>query len=117
MRSFYKRKNKYGNKTCRCWRDHFHDSIFEANYCNDLNALQKAGEIRAYRSQVLYEFYVKNKRITGHIVDFLVVKNDGSREVHEVKGFATAVWQLKKNLFEALYPKIPYIVIRGRKGL
>jgi len=36
----------------------------------------------------------------------------GGFEFHEVKGYATDVWKIKKKLVEALYPEIPYIVKR-----
>lgn len=106
------RPSKYNARTCRCNRGHIHDSIGEANYCNQLDALVKAREIKSYEIQQKYMFKVKGKHITTHIVDFVVTTNEGKEEVHEVKGFATEVWRIKWKLFEALYPKIPYHVIR-----
>ena len=71
----------------------------------------KAREIKSYKTQVTYDLVVNGKRITGHRVDFEVENNNGSIEVHEFKGFATDVWVLKRKLFIALYPDIPYKTI------
>lgn len=107
-------KSKYKNKSCSCWSDHLHDSRGEAEYCNVLQTRLKAGEIKEYKTQVRYIMYVNDKKVTTHIVDFVVVDLDGSESVHEYKGFATDVWKLKHKLFEACYPDIPYNVIYHR---
>ena len=73
--------------------------------------LFKAKEIRGYRSQVKFDLKVNDKHVTTHIVDFMVENNDKKFEVHEYKGFATDAWDIKRRLFEAIYPEIPYIVI------
>ena len=55
---------------------------------------------------------VNGIRITTHKVDFLVMTKKGKLEVNETKGFPTPEWNLKRKLFEALYPDIPYIVVK-----
>jgi len=75
----------------------------------------KAGEIKEIEQQKSFTFVVNGKTICRHIPDFLVTENDGSKAVHEYKGFADKVWPIKKKLFEALYPEIPYIVIPHRQ--
>ena len=102
---------KYSNRSQVCHQNHKHDSVAEASYCDTLALLLKAKEIKSYRTQVTYDLTVNGKRVTGHRIDFEVEKNDGSIEVHEYKGFATPVWLLKRKLFIALYPNIPYITI------
>lgn len=112
VRNLYKpKRNKYNASKYVCRQEHRHDSIGEGNYCDTLALLKKAGEIKDYRIQILYDLIVNGKKVTGHRVDFEVEKNDGSLEIHEFKGFATAVWVLKRKLFIALYPDIPYITI------
>lgn len=102
---------KYHNKSCRCAARHNHDSIFEAQYCDTLHVLMKAGEVQEVRVQVSYPLAVNGVHICNHIVDFLIITKEGKKEVHETKGFATDVWQIKHKLFEALYPDLPYRVI------
>lgn len=102
---------KYGNKSCRCHTGHHHDSVFEAEYCDQL-ALEVRGHlIKGYVSQVPYELKVNGVKICTHVVDFEVMDENGDTEIHEVKGFATEVWQLKYKLFKAIYPDIPYKII------
>jgi len=108
--SFF-RAQKYHNRSCRCASNHTHDSMFEAQYCDDLHILLKVGEIQEVRTQVSFPLVVAGLHIANHIVDFLVVNKAGTKEVHETKGFATDVWAIKHKLFEALYPDLPYHVI------
>ena len=106
--------SKYHNIKKRCLSGHFHDSKFEAQYCNRLLAMKQKGEIQDYKVQV--EFNVAEG--IKHRVDFFVVKfEDGKviQEVHEAKGMWTAVARLKKKLFEQKYPYIPYKVIFQNK--
>ena len=51
MKTFWKKKNKYGAKKCRCNLNHIHDSAFEARYCNELLLRQKAGDIAEFETQ------------------------------------------------------------------
>lgn len=114
--NWYKRgKNKFNNNTCRCLSKHIHDSRGESNYCDYLLAELKDGKIKEYKQQVSYDLVVNGKKICRHIVDFIVIDNDGNESVHEYKGFATDVWRLKMKLWEATRPEIPYIVIKHGK--
>jgi hypothetical protein len=88
-----------------------HGSRFEATYCDQLKLLVKAKEIASFEYSKRFILKVNEKTICEHWPDFLVTLNDGSQEIHETKGFATKDWSLKRKLFEALYPHIPYIVI------
>ncbi len=106
------RYNKYKNKSQSCRQGHIHQSIGEARYCDSLAVLEKAGAIKSYKSQQMFDLTVNGKRVTGHRVDFLVMTKEGKLEVHEVKGFPTDLWKIKMNLFEALYPDILYIVVK-----
>lgn len=99
-------------RRCECKQGHWHHSTKESNYCNKLALLIKAKEIKEYKTQVKYEFRVNGYKICAHYVDFLVTNNDGTQEVHEVKGWETEIWRLKRNLFEALYPETKYVVLK-----
>ena len=112
--------NKYHNKKTTCLSRHRHDSKFEANYCNRLLAMQQRGEIKSYKIQHSFDLKIKDELICRHVVDFLVFNNrylegaivlPGDIEAHEAKGFRTDVWEIKRKLFKAVYPTIPYIVI------
>jgi len=106
-----KKKSKYRSISCRCDIGHRHDSRGEAAFCNKLHAIIQKGEIK---TQKTFRMIVNGKTITSHRVDFFVTYSDGREEVYEFKGFETKEWKIKHKLFEALYPEIPYIVVRAR---
>ena len=111
MSPFFK-KTKYNSKGGRCSAGHYHPSRLERNYCEQLKILEMAGEIRSFEYAKRYALVVNDKTIGFHKPDFTVVNKQGMVEVHETKGMETSDWHLRKNLFEAIYPEIPYIVIK-----
>ena len=106
------RKNKFNNTKSLCRSGHLHDSKLESGYCNRLLLLGKAGKIKWFEIQVPYAFKVKGKLICTHIVDFVVCPKEGYLECHEVKGFETDAWKIKRKLFKVLYPTISYITVK-----
>lgn len=105
----------------RTWN---YDSRDEEIYARKLDLLQKAGEVRSWhkitKGSKEYPLIVNGKLICHHEPDFIVINKEGFQEVHECKGFTKnyngmAVWNMKRKLFEACYPNIPYIVIWPRK--
>jgi len=74
--------------------------------------LKKSGDIKDFEYAKKYELRVNGILVGCHKPDFSVTRKDGKLEVHETKGFSTSDWILRKNLFEAIYPEIPYIVIK-----
>lgn len=104
------RPKKYNNSSCAV-DNHRFDSRKEADYYGQIKIEKKAGLILDFERQVSFDLTVNGKKICRHIVDFLVTLPDGKREVREVKGFATDVWNLKRKLFEAIYHDIEYKVI------
>lgn len=110
--SFYFKKNKYNSKGGRCNLQHYHPSALERNYCDQLSLLVKAGKINSFDYAKRYELIVNGMTVGHHKPDFSVITNEGKIEVHETKGMDTPDWILRKKVFEACYPEIPYIVIR-----
>ena len=109
---FIKRGHKYNAQSTHCALGHYHPSKLESNYCMQLQMLVKAGEIKGFEYGKKYELRINGKLIGCHKPDFSVTNNDGTLAVHETKGVSTPDWVLRKNLFEALYPNVPYVVIR-----
>jgi hypothetical protein len=107
-----KKAHKYGARRTKCVSGHNHPSMLESDYCDKLTFLLGSGEIKAFEYGKRFELYVNGKFVGGHKPDFLVTLNNNVKEVHETKGVVTADFSLRKNLFEALYPNIKYIVIR-----
>lgn len=110
-----KRKNKYNAKSQQFGGRTYH-SKFEARYAEDLEWRKKAGEIEEIIPQYKIELKVNGVLVCRYYVDFKIVLADGSIEYHEVKGFETEIYRLKKKLFLALLPEIDpgaeYIVIK-----
>jgi hypothetical protein len=105
-------KNKFGATRSHCNMRHYHQSIFEAGYCNQLGFLLQAGEIKTVEYQKPFRFDINGVHITNYIADFYVEDNEGHWAVHETKGFVTDLYRIKKRLFEALYPEIPFHEIK-----
>lgn len=96
------RFNKFG--ATRCEYDGIrYDSKMEAAYAMQLDALKSGGGIKDWRRQVTIPLDVNGKHVCNYRVDFEVEHNDGHKELIEVKGFETPVWQLKWKLLEAIY--------------
>lgn len=114
MKSLYVERPKYRNKTGSCLAKHWHQSILEADECSSLYLRQKAGEVISYEIQKRFEFVVNGHKICSHLVDFYVIYSDGSIAVVETKGMETELWRIKKKLFEACFPDIPYLVKRAK---
>jgi hypothetical protein len=108
----YFKKHKYGAVRSKCSLGHNHPSKLECGYCGQLQLMLKANKIKGFEFQKKYELRVNGKLIGCHKPDFTVTTKEGSIEVHETKGMVTSDFMLRKNLFEAIYPEIPYIVIK-----
>lgn len=115
-----KKGNKFGAMKTTVDGIVFH-SKREAEYYGQLKMMKRAGKISSFERQISFPLYAmwggntpdESRKIGNHIVDFVVVDiMSGQKEVHEVKGMETDVWKLKKKIFEANYPHIPYKVIK-----
>ena len=111
--TWYQRRGKFNARKTEFNGRKF-DSKHEASVAFELEAQKRAGEIRGYRCQVPFDLKVAGHKICTHVVDFVVTLNDGSQKILEAKGFATDVWRIKRNLFIALHPEIPYEVVTAR---
>lgn len=113
MSNFYKRagnnalildqnKTKYGNKKVTIDGYTF-DSIFEGQYYGKLKMLKLAGQIKDFKMQVPFPVNINGKHVFKYIADFVVTENDNTAQIHEVKGYKTDVYKLKKKCIEAYY--------------
>src|SRR5699024_644200 len=117
-------KNKYNAKKVKI-DGYVFDSKIEARYYLKLKRQKENGEIKDFKMQVEYilqdEF--KNPR-TGrvmqpirYIADFVVIHNNGTEDVIDIKGYPTPIATLKRKMFEKKYNKplhwIVYVIKRG----
>ncbi len=112
MRNFRFLNSKYRSIRSKCLSGHNHHSRLEAGHCNALLVDKQAGIIKDYQTQRKVELRVNGQLITTHYPDFWITNNDGSEMVHETKGKEMADWVIKKKLFNALFPDIPYVVVK-----
>ena len=91
----FRKKNKYKNKR-KFYNGRTYDSILEANFAEELDWRIKEGEIKEVLPQFKIELRgLQGKRVTNYFIDFKVINWDDSITYFEVKGYATALWQLK----------------------
>ena len=94
---------------------HLFDSKVEAEYYTLLQSKVKNGEIKSFSIQpkyVLIPKFEKNGikyREMTYTPDFLIVNNDDTELVVDVKGFSTLASELRKKLFDYLYKDIELI--------
>lgn len=101
--------NKYRNVP-KNYKGRMYDSGLEAGFAVLLDSMLQQGLLKSVVPQFKLVFLVNGHRITTHIVDFLVERNDGKKVFVEAKGFKTNKWVIQRKLAEALYSEIPYLV-------
>jgi hypothetical protein len=94
-------KRKYGNVPTE-YDGITYDSAAEARYAQQLDIRMKAKDIVGWGRQQRIPLVVNRVRICTMVVDFWICHRDHRRENVEIKGFETAVYKLKRKLFEAL---------------
>ena len=104
------------NLKAKAARGSFHKSgqmnKTEAAYAARLEALKLAGEISDYRFECV-KFKLADK--TFYTPDFMVLRHDGTFELHEVKGFWEDDARVKIKVAAAQYP-LKFIAARKVKG-
>jgi hypothetical protein len=72
------------------------------------------GRIVRWDGQVRWPLVVNGIKVCLMVPDFRVWLSNSKYELHETKGFQQPLWKLKRKLFEALHPDIPYVVITAK---
>lgn len=85
----------------------------EARYAARLDLLKRAGAIKGWERQVRVPLRVNGKLVCTIVPDFKVWDSKGWWYV-ETKGFATAVWKLKRKLLQAIHPDVDYRVVAAK---
>ena len=112
------RRRGWGSAVKTAYNGVLYDSKSEAAYAAHLDRRLASGEIGAWGRQVRVRLEVNGKLVCSIVPDFLVWDPSGGGATYvEVKGFETPIWRLKRKLFEALYPKVKYVVVTAREAL
>ena len=117
-----KGRRGWGRATKTPYRGVVYDSKAEAAYAARLDRMVEDGEVSDWDRQQKWPLKVNGVKVCTMIPDFVVWypaddRDEARMELHEVKGFATPVYRLKRKLFEALHPDVPYVVIAAREVL
>jgi hypothetical protein len=79
-------------------------SKHEAGEYQKLKALELGRKIRDLRLQVRYPMHVNGELVCVYVADFTFWRVDtGEFVVADAKGYATAIYKLKKKLMRAVY--------------
>lgn len=108
----YQTKNKY-SAVKTMYNGMKYDSKKEAGYAMYLTSEKKKGNIKSFESHKRYDLNGENKtKVCSYIADFVIIHNDGTIEIMDVKSKATAtpIFRLKWKL---LNDKYKYEIKRG----
>lgn len=95
------RPSKYNNKKVDLNGVEF-DSTRECRRYQDLELMQRGGQIFELKRQVPYDITIDGAHICTWIADF-TYRINGKQVTEDVKGFKTPEYKLKKRLVEAIY--------------
>lgn len=98
-----KRPNKYRAKKVSEDGFLFDSKAEHKRYC-ELKLLQRAGQIEDLAVHQRFPCYMQGVKVTVYEADFTYFTPDEAFVVEDVKGMKTAVYRLKKKIFEACYP-------------
>jgi hypothetical protein len=106
------RRSKYRNVQT-VYDGRLYASKLEAEHAAELDMQKRAGLIRGWVPQVSMSILNTQRRI---VIDFLVVKTDGTFELQDTKGLATKDWQIKRELLEASLGVRVVLIRKGRRN-
>ena len=98
----YLQKNKWSTAKKQVYNDYRYDSGFEAKHAQDLDLMQKAGEIKSWEPQITLDLICNGYKIGTYKIDFVVYNNDDSVELVETKGIASQLWKYKWKILETM---------------
>ncbi len=109
---------KYHSRKCNCRCGHIHDSKKEAQRCNELQLLQRAGEISELEIQQKITLLpcrkyenMPNEREIVYIADF-VYKQGKTTIIEDTKGFKTKDYIIKRKLLKDKYCRGGDVIFR-----
>ena len=97
------------------------DSKMECDFYKYLLELKEAGKVLSITLQPTmmligkFEKYGKKFRSITYTPDFYVEYSDGRKEYIDVKGFSTDASELRRKLFDSIYPETLRWITRSKK--
>jgi len=110
--SYLTGRGKYNN-TPSMYKGVMYHSKMEMEYAMILDDMLRKGEINSWSGQFKLRLDVNGKHICNYLADFLILSKNGQEEVHETKGYFTAVGKIKWKLAQAIYgDKYRFVLIQ-----
>lgn len=108
------RTSKYGvsPKDARTCDGIVFDSKREMEVYQQYSFLLRSNKLKSIERQVRYPLRVAGVLVATYVADLRLTWIGGLVEIVEVKGFETAMWKLKRKLFEALYPDVVLRIVK-----
>ena len=100
--------SKYNSKKVE-YKGILFDSKVEMKYYQELEQKVDRGEIKSFSTQPTYtlipkfEKFGKKYRAMTYTPDFLIINNDDTELLVDIKGFGTLASELRKKLFDYFY--------------
>ncbi len=91
------------------------DSKGEASRYAELMILQRVGQIKDVRRQVVFELLPafqcagRKERAITYVADFVYTNSRGESVVEDFKGFKTDVYKLKRKMFLSKFPQFVFL--------
>ena len=99
------KRSKYFSRVATCYQGHKHDSIKEARRCDELNLIEKAGDIKWLKQQPVFTLQTKFKyrgktiRAITYRADFSYFDPESKKfTVEDVKGVRTELYKVKRKI-------------------
>ena len=102
-------RDNFGNKfnvatvVDRTYRGVVYHSKMESEYARYLDILLAGKRIASWEGQVSFDIILNGVLLSRYFCDFKVMLTNGTIEYHEVKGYSTQLYQLKRKLVEAIH--------------
>jgi hypothetical protein len=115
LANFFPMGNKFGAIRTRCMTGHSHPSKGEAKHCDELHMVLRSGKYawKQIEYEKKYNLVVNGVLVGTHRPDWTITHCEDSVSIVEFKGAETRDWLLRKKLFMAIYPDIPYTVVKA----
>ena len=96
------KKSKYGNKWVK-YDGHSFQSQAECDHYKKLMLQLQAGQIIGFERQKLFKLAINELLICTYRCDFFIKTLEGGYQVHDIKGFISDEYLIKKRLMKVIY--------------
>lgn len=78
----------------------------EATRYGELKMLERSGYLTGLKLQPRFPLHCNGIKVCTYVADFSYLAKDGKPVIEDTKGYRTAMYRLKKKMFECCYPDL-----------